>query len=123
MLDFYKKEVIVNSMKPTQKNTISFVKNQLASNKVWALKALVRIYQENQTQAEQIGGVTTEDNGRGFSGIDAMFASSLAEQYLRRGDLSDKQMGFVHKIMPKYARQVVKMSDASKLTMMVQAAV
>ena len=107
------------SMKPTQKNTISYVKQMLASNKVWALKALVRIYQENQTADEQVAKTTSHDNGIGFSGVDAMFASSLAEQYLRRGDLSDKQMGFVHKIMPTYAGQVVKMSDSNKLTALV----
>jgi len=45
------------SMKPTQKNTISYVKQMLASNKVWALKALVRIYQENQTADEQVAEI------------------------------------------------------------------
>ena len=108
-------------MKPTQKNTIAFVKNMLATNKVWALKALVRIYQENQTADEQMAKTTSHDNGIGFSGVDAQFASSLAEQYLKRGGLSDKQMGFVFKIMPKYAGQVVKMSDSNKLTAMVEA--
>ena len=54
VLDFYKKEVIVSSMKPTQKNTISYVKQMLSTNKVWATKALVRIYQENQTADEQM---------------------------------------------------------------------
>lgn len=110
-------------MKATQKNIHSFVRQQLATNKVWALKALVRIYQENQTVDEQAAKVTSHDNGIGFTGVDANFASSLAEQYLKRGSLSDKQMGFVFKIMPKYHTQVVKMSDATKLTAMVEAAV
>lgn len=108
-------------MKPTQKNTVSYVKQMLATNKVWATKALVRIYQENQTTDEQMAKTTSHDNGIGFSGIDAAFASSLAEQYLKRGGLSDKQMGFVFKIMPKYAGQVVKMSDSNKLAAMVAA--
>jgi hypothetical protein len=109
-------------MKATQQNIHSFVKKQLATNKVWALKALVRIYQENQTADEQAAKVTSHDNGIGFTGVDANFASSLAEQYLKRGSLSDKQMGFVFKIMPKYHSQVVKMSDPAKLTAMVEAA-
>lgn len=108
-------------MKPTQKNTVSYVKQMLSTNKVWATKALVRIYQENQTTDEQMAKTTSHDNGIGFSGIDAAFASSLAEQYLKRGGLSDKQMGFVFKIMPKYAGQVVKMSDSNKLAAMVAA--
>lgn len=106
-------------MNATKKDTLAFVKQQLASNKVWATKALVRIYQENQTADEQVAKTTSHDNGIGFSGCDAEFLSSLAEQYLRRGNLSDKQMVFVHKKMPKYARQVVAMSDAAKLDAMV----
>ena len=109
-------------MKTTKKNTISFVKAQLGSNKVWALKALVRIFQENQTDDEQIAQTTTHDNGIGFSGCDAEFLSSLAKQYLQRGSLSDKQMAFVFKKMPKYAGQVIKMSDESKLAALVTAA-
>lgn len=108
-------------MNATKKDTITFVKNQLATNKLWAVKALVRIYQENQTSDEQVRKVTSEDNGIGFTGVDAEFLSSLAEQYLRRGNLSDKQMIFVFKKMPKYAGQVIKMSDAAKLDNMVSA--
>jgi hypothetical protein len=107
------------TMNATKKDTLAYVKQMLANNKVWATKALVRIYQENQTADEQAAKVTSHDNGIGFSGCDAEFLSSLAEQYLRRGNLSDKQMSFVHKKMPKYARQVVAMSDPAKLDAMV----
>ena len=106
-------------MNATKKDTVLFVKQQLATNKVWATKALVRIFQENQTNDEQVAKTTSHDNGIGFSGCDAEFLSSLAEQYLRRGNLSDKQMAFVHKKMPKYARQVIAMSDPAKLDAMV----
>lgn len=109
-------------MKNNKKNTVSFVKQMLATNKVWALKALVRIYQENQTADEQAAKTTSHDNGIGFTGVDAQFASSLVEQYLKWGNLSDKQMKFVFKIMPKYASQVIKMSDESKLASLVEAA-
>jgi hypothetical protein len=109
-------------MKTNKKNTLVYVKQQLATNKVWAIKALVRIYQENQTADEQVAKVTSHDNGIGFSGVDANFASSLAEGYLKYGNLSDKQMSFVFKIMPKYSGQVVKMSDPAKLSALVEAA-
>jgi len=112
----------MSTMNATKKDTLQYVKQMLATNKVWALKALVRIYQENQTADEQAAKVTSHDNGIGFSGCDAEFLSSLAEQYLRRGNLSDKQMSFVHKKMPKYARQVIAMSDAAKLDSMVVSA-
>ena len=112
----------MSTMNATKKDTLQYVKQMLATNKVWATKALVRIYQENQTADEQAAKVTSHDNGIGFSGCDAEFLSSLAEQYLRRGNLSDKQMSFVHKKMPKYARQVIAMSDAAKLDSMVVSA-
>ena len=106
-------------MKVTQKSTTSYARRQLATNPVWAVKALVRIFQENQTQQEQVAEATVEDNGRGFSGTDGTFASSLAKQYLSRGSLSDKQMTFVFKMMPKYVRQVINMSDKEKLEKLV----
>jgi hypothetical protein len=106
-------------MNATKKDTLLFVKSKLSSDPVWALKALVRIYQENQTNDEQVTQQTTHDNGIGFSGCDAQFLSSLAQNYLRYGRLSDKQMSFVFKKMPKYAKQVIAMSDATKLDAMV----
>ena len=105
----------------TKKDTLIFVKTKLGTDKVWALKALIRIFQENQTADEQAAQVTSHDNGIGFTGCDAQFLSSLAQNYLRYGRLSDKQMGFVFKKMPKYARQVVAMSDTAKLDALVVA--
>jgi hypothetical protein len=105
----------------TKKDTLSYVKAKLATDQVWALKALVRIFQENQTADEQVAQTTSHDNGIGFTGCDAQFLSSLAQNYLRYGRLSDKQMGFVYRKMPKYARQVIAMSDASKLDALVVA--
>ena len=106
----------------TKKATLAFVKTKLASDPVWAVKALVRIYQENQTTDEQVAQATSHDNGIGFTGCDAPFLSSLAQNQLRYGRLSEKQMGFVFRKMPKYARQVVAMSDAARLDAMVVAA-
>ncbi len=113
---------MMNTTTITKKSVETYVKNMLRTNKVWAIKALVRIYQENQTADEQAAKVTSHDNGIGFTGVDAQFASSLAEQYLKRGSLSDKQMAFVFKIMPKYSRQVIQMSDKAKLEAIVASA-
>jgi hypothetical protein len=76
---------------------------------------LVRIFQENQTQAEQAAEATREDNGIGFTGTDGAFLSSLAKQQLSRGSLSPKQMVFVFKKMPKYHAQVIAMSNPEQL--------
>ena len=108
-------------MNATKKDALAFVKVKLSSDPVWAVKALVRIYQENQTADEQASQSTTHDNGIGFSGCDAEFLSSLAQAQLKYGRLSDKQLSFVLKKMPKYAGQVIKMSDAAKLDAIVTA--
>lgn len=106
-------------MKVTQKQITAFVRHQLATNKVWAVKALVRIFQENQTADEQSAEATKEHNGTGFTGTDGQFLSSLAKQQLARGSLSDKQMVFVFKKMPKYHKQVIQMSDQEQLLKLV----
>lgn len=109
-------------MKTTKKNITIFVRTKLASDPVWATKALVRIFNENQTSDEKDSDTTRHDNGIGFSGVDANFLSSLAKQFIAHGTLSAKQMVFVHKKMKKYARQVIQMSNQEQLSKMVEAA-
>lgn len=109
-------------MKLTNKNRTAFVKQQLATNPQWAVKALVRIYTENQTAEEKVIEATKEDNGIGFTGTDGNFLSSLAKQFIAKNFLSQKQMVFVMKKMPKYHAQVIKMSNLTTLNKMVEAA-
>ena len=59
-------------MKITQVQIRNFLKNKLATDSAWALRALVRIH-EFQTMDEQAAGVTREANSVGFSGADAEF--------------------------------------------------
>ena len=108
-------------MTVTKKATLSYVREMLATNKAWATKALVRIYTENQTAQEQAIEATTEDNGIGFTGADGNFLSSLARQQIEKGFLSEKQMTFVFRAMPKYARQVIAFADTEKLNAQVAA--
>ena len=107
-------------MKITKKITLEFVRAQLRSNKAWAIKALVKIFKENQTSQEQAVEATTVDNGIGFTGVDANFLSSLAKQYIERGALSDTQIKCLFRMMPKYSRQVFEFSDKSRLEAMVR---
>jgi hypothetical protein len=106
--------------KVTKKATMLFVKTQLGSNKKWALQALTRIFKENQTADEQVSEITRHDNGIGFSGADGDILSSFAKQWIKWNRLSDKQMKIVFKKMPKYWKQVIQMSDSSKLEEMVR---
>jgi len=98
----------------TKKEVKEFVRKQLGTNSKWALKALITIY-DHQTAHEQNIGATTEYNGVGFSGIDSEFLSSLAVKYIQYGELTDKQMTYVFKYMPKYWRQIIAVSDQNKL--------
>lgn len=93
----------------TKKDRIAFIRQQLGSNPAWALRALIRIY-ENQTAAEQAAHATVEHNGVGFTGADAEILTSLAEQYSKRRSLSEKQMALLFKRIPKYARQLERMA-------------
>jgi len=98
----------------SQKEVIQMFKSQLSSNKSWALRGLKVIY-DNQTADEKSSATTRHYNNIGFTGADAEFLTSLAQQYERKGDLSDKQMAVLYKKMPKYAGQLLKMSGLKKV--------
>jgi hypothetical protein len=107
-------------MKVTQVQIRNFLKKQLSTNEAWALRALVKVH-EFQTMDEQASGVTREANSVGFSGCDAEFLTSLTRQYLTRGSLSQKQMGFVFKKMPRYWGQIKGLIPADQLVALVSA--
>jgi len=106
------------SKKVTKGAIAVFVRDQLKTNEVWAKAALLKIY-EFQTAEEQDAGYTKIYNGVGFSGAHGEIMSSFAEQLKNKGWLSPKQMTIVHKIIHKYTRQVIQISDLDKLTAMV----
>jgi hypothetical protein len=99
----------------TKRHLIENMRQRLASDDRWALRALVRIY-HNQTAEEQASEHTIERNGIGFSGPDSEILSSFARQYLQRGRLSDRQMAVLRRKIPSYAKQIVKASDTDRLT-------
>ena len=90
---------------------VQTLKKRIGSDRQTAWKALKRIY-ENQTRDEQRQKTTKEDNGVGFTSLDAQFLTSLAVQYIDRGFLSEKQTSFLFTLMPKYAKQLVNGSIA-----------
>lgn len=90
------------------------VKDRLSNDPKWALKALVRIYREGQTEEEKSSNVTIELNGIGFSGCDAEILSSIAVQYLRHRMLSAKQIDLVMNKIKKYSRQVYNFNTKSE---------
>jgi len=107
------------SKKITKGAIAEYVREQLKTNDVWAKHALLKIY-EFQTREEQAMGCTNEYNGVGFSGAHAEIMSSLADQYLSKGWLSPKQMNIVHKIISKYTRQIIMISNEKQLIALVE---
>ena len=96
--------------KETPKYTKEFLKEKLSTNAQWAIRGMLAIY-KYQTEQEQASEQTVEDNGVGFSGCDANILSSFAKQYKQWQRLSDKQMALVHKKMPRYAGQLLKIIE------------
>lgn len=107
-------------MKVTIAMQKKFLRGKLASNKTWALKALVKIY-ENQTEEEKNVENTITSNGVGFNGTDGTFLTSLAKQFIKKGSLSDKQMIYVFKKIVKYWNQILRISDKEALNLLILA--
>ena len=87
-------------------NLVDYVKEKLTSDSAWVCRAIVKLY-ECQTMDEQCSGLTKENNGVGFNGLDAVILSSFAEQLLKGRSLTVKQLAIAHKKLPKYSRQVI----------------
>lgn len=94
--------------------TLAEVKVNLATDKAWALRGLVRLY-ELQTNDEQSQETTKENNGVGFTYFDANLLTSFAKFYINRQFLSDRQMSVLFKRMPKYAGQLHAIAQAKAL--------
>lgn len=101
-------------MKVTKKQQETYLRNLLTNNAKAATKALIHIY-NNQTGTEKAVGKTVDHNGVGFTGADAEILTSFAEQFKRRGSLSQKQMNLLFKKIGKYWRQILMVSDVDKL--------
>jgi hypothetical protein len=104
-------------MKITKAAKKEFLRGKLGTEKVWALKGLTTIY-DNQTADEKAVGDTCKYNDIGFTGADGFILSSFAEQYLKKGYLSPKQMTILYKKMPKYWKQIMAVSNMAKLEML-----
>lgn len=93
----------------SKESLIQALKTQIATRDNQAIKALITVF-NNQTEDEQITDDVRVYNNMGFTPFDAEFMSSLAKQYLNKNYLSQKQLSYVKKVMPKYARQLIEQS-------------
>lgn len=136
MCEWEEKWSLKNDIK--KKEIETFVRNKLATDDLWAKKALLLIY-SHQTVIEQQIGQTTVHNNVGFTGVDSKFMSSLAEQLRRKIEelkvthsdwnetllvkntwMSAKQLACLHKNIKKYWKQVYTNCDEIKLLKMIK---
>ena len=85
-----------------------------ASNKA-VVRAVLVVYR-NQTEYERVCQATQENNGVGFSGVDAEILSSYAEFYLKTGFLTPKQVAIARNKIKKYWRQILGEIEKRGLT-------
>jgi hypothetical protein len=90
-----------------KKETLQVLQQKLATDARWAQRALLAIFR-NQTADEQSQGTVSHHNAMGFRCMDSHLLTSFATQLQTRGFFSPKQMVYVHKKMPIYARQLMK---------------
>jgi hypothetical protein len=90
-----------------KKDALQILQQKLATDARWAQRALLAIF-KNQTADEQCQGTVSHHNAMGFRCMDSHLLTSFATQLQTRGFLSPKQMTYVHKKMPVYARQLMK---------------
>lgn len=98
---------------------IDFLKDKLATDNAWAIRALERIY-DNQTHDEKITRTTNNLNNKGFSAYDAEILSSLYESYLEYNrNLTPKQWSLLKRLIPKYAKQLFN-ADYFKMDVLIR---
>lgn len=93
----------------TQKEWRENLQELLRTNDQAVLRAIWVIY-ARQTVEEQIYGVSTEENGRGFTKIDAQFFTELVVQMQAGRELSPRQMAIARNKIIKYWRQLMIVS-------------
>lgn len=87
----------------TKKTRVEAMIQRVKDDKEFAVGCLMRLY-SFQTVNEKATEQTVEQNDMGFNACDAEFLSSMAEQYQRKGWLSDRQLAFAQKKLQKYVR-------------------
>lgn len=87
------------------------IQELIATKDEAAVRALFVVY-GNQTEAEKADGKTVEDNGAGFSGVDAEILTSFVRFHQRTGFLTQKQMALLKTRIAKYWRQLLASAEA-----------
>lgn len=90
--------------------TADEIRIKLLNDNRWVVRGLLAIY-KFQTESERYAKETLEHNNVGFNGADGNILSSIADFYLNRNFITDKQLCIVKKRMPKYAGQLARIAN------------
>jgi hypothetical protein len=93
--------------------TLQEVRHMLATNQAWVQKAIIRLY-ERQTADEQASDDTKYHNNKGFNSSDARRLSYYAKYILSGRNLSGKHLAKAHKMVPKYAGQILSLINQNQ---------
>lgn len=91
--------------------TVEEITNLIQTNDKVLYGALKKLY-ACQTSDEQSMGVTSENNGVGFNGVDGEIMSSFAVFLIEHGFLSKKQKEIARKKLYKYRKQLTNLANA-----------
>lgn len=117
-MDYINWETVMNWTKDSIKAKMSQTNPE---GDMWVVRGMLAILQW-QTAEEQANGMTVEDNGVGFNGVDAEILTSFCEQASRVLEsrpndpmrytrcLSPKQMEIARKKMLKYSGQLARIA-------------
>ena len=100
--------------KQLTKVRVDNIKDRMKTDDKFLFQCMLKIF-SFQTSWEKQDDTTQVWNDVGFSGVDGEFLSSVSNQYIKKGYLSDKQMVYVKKRMIKYAGQIDRMECANVL--------
>lgn len=117
-MDYINWETVMNWTKDSIKAKMSQTNPE---GDMWVVRGMLAILQW-QTAEEQANGMTVEDNGVGFNGVDAEILTSFCQQASRVLEsrpndpmrytrcLSPKQMEIARKKMLKYSGQLARIA-------------
>ena len=94
---------------PTQ--WTQYLHNLLRTNTKALYRAIV-VIADYQTPEEKAWGMTIDHNGVGFGAVDAEMMTALALRLKNGGELTEKELAICRNKMPKYWRQLYRISKA-----------
>ena len=94
-----------------QKQWKEYLQNLVRTNKKALYRAIV-VIADYQTPEEKAWGMTMDNNGVGFGAVDAEMMTALALRLKNGGELTEKELAICRNKMPKYWRQLYRISKA-----------